>query len=91
MIKKKICVFAFAAWMSTLSITAYGATGWVKNGETWNYYKEDGTMIKNNFTPATIRIGTAITFRLIRVDTRRTRNKVPTCFSSTLRQEILSS
>ena len=51
MIKKKICVFAFAAWMSTLSITAYGATGWVKNGETWNYYKEDGTMIKNNFTP----------------------------------------
>lgn len=51
MIKKKICVFAFAAWMSTLSITAYGATGWVKNGETWNYYKENGTMIKNNFTP----------------------------------------
>ena len=33
MIKKKICVFAFAAWMSTLSITAYGATGWVKMGK----------------------------------------------------------
>lgn len=49
--RKWLCTLALTAVMGALPITAYGAAGWVKNGEVWNYYREDGSMLKNDFTP----------------------------------------
>lgn len=49
--KKYIHALAIIAAMSIFPITAYGDTGWVENGDAWYYYKEDGSMLKNDFAP----------------------------------------
>ncbi|HIT65490.1 MAG TPA: hypothetical protein IAC37_13805 [Candidatus Ventrimonas merdavium] len=43
--KDRAAVLGLTVWMVLVSVCPiWGATGWVREGETWYYYKSDGTL-----------------------------------------------